>query len=62
MTRRLRILHVIVTPVLVYDDGDELTPGPQAQPIAVPLSGVAALIESLPGDVAKIDQNADDSN
>lgn len=52
--RKLRILHVVIQPVLVYDDGEELTPGPQSSPVAVPLSEVAAAIASLPGELANL--------
>lgn len=54
MTRRLRIAHLVVQPVLVWDDGEELEPGPAAQPITVPLSQLAALAERLPGEVAAL--------
>lgn len=60
MSRRLRIAQVVVTPVLMWDDGEELTPGPSLQPITVPLSGLAGLAERLPGEVAQIEaQQAD---
>jgi hypothetical protein len=36
--RRLRVLHVQVLPVLVWDDGEEITPGPETQPMVVPLA------------------------
>lgn len=54
MTRRLRIAHLIVQPVLVWDDGDELTPGPAAKPLTVPLSQLTALADRLPGEVARL--------
>lgn len=54
MTRRLRIAHLIVTPVLVWDDGEELAPGPALNPATVPLSAVPHLVETLPGEVAAL--------
>lgn len=30
MTRRLRLLHILVQPVLVWDDGETLAAGPKA--------------------------------
>jgi hypothetical protein len=51
---QLRIVQVIVTPVLMWDDGEELTTGPQLQPITVPLSKLAELANSLPAEVAKV--------
>lgn len=41
--RKLRVSHVIVQPVLVWDDGTELAPGPQAQPVQLPLSALPGL-------------------
>lgn len=40
--RRLRVAHVIIQPVLVWDDGEELAPGPPVQPQTVPLTEVSA--------------------
>jgi hypothetical protein len=51
---KLRISHLIVQAVLVYDDGDELTAGPELQPISLPLSKLAQLAESLPDEVANL--------
>lgn len=51
---RLRIAHLIVQPVLVWDDGEELSPGPAAQPLTVPLSQLAALADRLPVEVAAL--------
>lgn len=53
---RLRIAHLIVQPVLVWDDGEELTPGPAAQPLTVPLSQLPALADRLPAEVAALAQ------
>ena len=58
MTRRLRVAQVVVTPVLMWDDGDELTPGPALQPVTVPLSQLAGLAERLPAEVAQIEAQA----
>lgn len=52
---RLRIQAIIVQAVLVYDDGDELTPGPQVNSITLPLSKVADYIAKLPAEVAALD-------
>ncbi len=30
--RKLRLAHFLVQPVLVWDDGNELTPGPTIEP------------------------------
>lgn len=55
--RRLRVLHVIVQPVLVWDDGDTLTPGPSAQPL--PLA-VADLID-FPAELQAQVENLQDA-
>jgi hypothetical protein len=54
MTRKLRIAHLEVRPVLVWDDGDELTPGPELGQIVIPLSRLAGFAGSLPGEVAAL--------
>lgn len=50
-TRTLRVLHVLVQPVLVWDDGEEMTPGPQVQPLTMPLSKTVDLASELPAQV-----------
>lgn len=54
MTRRLRIAHVVVQPVLVWDDGEELSPGPQANPRAVPLADLATLADTIRGELPAV--------
>ncbi len=34
--------HVVVQPVLVWDDGEDLSPGPEVQPLSLPQSHLAA--------------------
>jgi hypothetical protein len=54
--RRLRIAHVIVQPVLAWDDGEELAPGPPVQPLQVPLSALAILAAEFARQVADMEQ------
>lgn len=54
MTRRLRIAHLVVQPVLVWDDAEEMEPGPTLNPVTLPLSKVAHLVETLPAEVAAL--------
>jgi hypothetical protein len=54
MTNQLRIARITVTTELVWDDGEELTPGPQLQPISVPLSRLAEFGQTLPAEVAAL--------
>jgi hypothetical protein len=49
---RLRILHLVVQPVLVWDDGEELAPGPTVEPLTVRLSEIATFAADLPRQVA----------
>lgn len=50
-TRRLRVAHLIVQPVLVWDDGEDLEPGPGAEPVAVPLRGMDQFLARLMSEV-----------
>lgn len=52
--KRLRVSHVLVQPVLVWDDGQELTPGPEVEATPLPLSGLPGLIEGLPRQVDEL--------
>jgi len=54
MTRRLRIQSIILTPVLVWDDGEELSPGPELGQISVPLSKLGEFAAGLPAEVAAL--------
>lgn len=51
---KLRVAHLVVQPVLVWDDGEELTPGPEISQIAIPLSKVPGFIEGFPAEVAAL--------
>jgi len=51
MIPRLRIQSIIVTPVLVWDDGEELTPGPELGQISLTLSNIQMFAETLPAEV-----------
>lgn len=52
--KRLRIAHVIVQPVLVWDADDELSPGPELSPVSVPLSQAKDMLAGLPDEVEKL--------
>lgn len=53
--KTLRILHVIIQPVLVEDDGEDLSPGPVVQPVTLPLTKAAAFLAAIPAEVAKLE-------
>lgn len=50
----LRISTILVQVILVQDDGEELTPGPELQPISVPLSKLAELADVIPAEIAAL--------
>lgn len=51
---KLRILRVLVQVETVWDDGEELTPGPGIEPVALPYSDLAGFVDNLPGKLAEI--------
>ena len=51
----LRVLHLVIQPVIVDDDGVEFTPGPQVQPVTLPPSQVASFIAALPSELARLE-------
>lgn len=54
---RLRISHIIIQPVLVWDDGEELTPfEKQVQPVQIPLSKFSDYEKKLKEDIEKIEK------
>lgn len=57
--RRLRILHVAVQPILVWDDGDELAPGPGIDAVILPVSKLAGWAASLPAELTKLAEKLD---
>lgn len=63
--KTVRVLHVVVQPVLLLDDGAELKPGPQINPVTVCLSELPALAAEIAAAVqdiqAKIGQAAADA-
>lgn len=54
MEKRLRLAHVLVQPVLVWDDGDEMVPGPQLNTHQLRASELAEFAANLPGEVEKL--------
>ncbi|AZS07299.1 hypothetical protein PP505_gp29 [Gordonia phage Dorito] len=52
--RKLRLLHVAIQPVVVWDDGTELSAGPDLSPVVVPLSQAADILAALPAEVRNL--------
>lgn len=47
---------MIIQPVLVWDDGEELAPGPELGQIELPLPMVLHFAEGLPAEVAALQE------
>lgn len=57
MNKKLRIAHVIVQPVLVWDDGEELTPFEyQVSPLQIPVAELKGLADKLKEEVKQIEE------
>lgn len=57
MAEKLRVLHVVIQPVLVWDDGEELISfEQQISPLQVPLSGLNGLDDRLKDEVKRIEE------
>ena len=54
----MRVLHVMVQPVLVWDDGTELAPGPTLNVQAVPLAELAGLRDKIEADLPTLEKAA----
>ena len=56
--RRLRLQHFVVQPVLSWDDGDDLSPGPWVQAQPVTLAGLRDLLDEWPAKLAELQAQA----
>lgn len=56
---RQRLLHLVIQPVLVEDDGESLSPGMVIDPLILPLSEVPTFIEGLPAQIAALNPGAE---
>lgn len=54
--RRLRVLHVQVRPVLVWDDGETMTPGPPTEPSIHSMAALADLADKINSEVAALSE------
>lgn len=57
--RRLRLLHILVQPVVVWDDGSEIGAGPSVQPQSLSVAGVRDLLDYLPEHLAELERQTD---
>lgn len=53
---RLRVLHVLVQPVFVLDDGEELQPGPTAEAFQATLAQLGDVGEQIRSRMPEIEQ------
>lgn len=51
---QLRVSHVVVQPVLVWDDGQELSPGPQVEAVQLPLSKLASFAPDIAAQLPEL--------
>jgi hypothetical protein len=56
--RRLRVVAVTVQPLLVWDDGLDLGPGPVVNPISVPLSDLPVTAERILAELPALEEAA----
>src|SRR5690606_34712773 len=56
--RRLRVAHVIVQPVLVWDDGETLSPAAPLQPATLTLPELDGLADTIRAEVAQLEEQA----
>lgn len=54
MTGRLRIAYIAVQPALVWDDGDQLVPGPEVDLLRLPLAQAQQVLAELPAHVERL--------
>lgn len=52
--KKLRIARVVVQPVFIWDDGEELSDGPTVEPVSLPHSQLAQFVANLPEQVAAL--------
>jgi hypothetical protein len=57
---RLRVVHVELRPVLAWDDGTELSPGPTGNLVAVPLSMLSSMADAILGQVEAMQVSTDE--
>ncbi|PEM10778.1 hypothetical protein [Bacillus wiedmannii] len=57
MHKKLRVLQVVIQPILVWDDGEELTPfEKQAVPLQIPLSELEGLADKIKNEVKQVEE------
>lgn len=50
---RTRIAHLIIQPVLVIDDGEELRPGPKLEVVQLTISELEGFVKELQAFIAE---------
>lgn len=58
MTPKLRLQVIVIQPVLLWDDGEELTPGPEIEPATLTLAKAKEWLENLPAEIEKMNTPA----
>lgn len=60
--RKLRISQVIIQPVLVWDDGEELEPAPPVGSVNLTLSKASEYLTNLPAQVLDLQERLGSEN
>jgi len=58
----IRLLHFVVQPVLVSDEGEELTQVPPVSPQVLTLTQLAALVQDWPTHLAGLTEHIEKSD
>lgn len=63
MSKKLRVSHVIVQSVLVWDDGEELSPFEnQVNPLKVPLSALEGMAEQIKNEIEELNKQQSETD
>lgn len=59
--KKLRLAHLVIQPVLVWDDGVEITSGPDLNSVQVSISQAQHFLATLPAEVEILEQQLAES-
>lgn len=59
---KLRLVIINIQPVVVWDDGENLTPGPTMEVLSLGLDGLKDFVDKFPGQLDKLAEDIKQSN
>lgn len=62
MSRRLRCQGFAIQPIVVWDDGENLQPGPTLNVVSVPAGDLVAFAARWPGEFAEFRAQAEETD